>query len=115
MTNFAKGMNSSKGTPLNIASDIVWEKLYQDLLRQFLKTHDEFDGSAVAAWMRRHGLHDPSHHNKWGTQINYYANLGWYTKIGSAVPTGAAHISQVGYWKSDFFPRRKRKSLIGGT
>ena len=87
-------------TPLNLAQQIAWEKQYQILLRQFLKTHYEFDGSAVAAWMRKLGLHDPDHHNLWGSQITYYANLGWMTAVGRGIPSGAAHIAQVRIWQS---------------
>ena len=67
---------------LNLAHQIAWEKQYQKLLIEFLETHEEFDGSAVAAWMRKQGLHDPDHHNLWGAQIAYYARAGWYVPIG---------------------------------
>jgi hypothetical protein len=96
MTNFAV---RPQHAPLNFAHQIAWEKAYQALLIEFLKVHPQFDGSAVAAWMRKKGLHDPQHHNMWGTQILYYANLKWFTPIGRGVPTGAAHISQVRIWQ----------------
>lgn len=95
-------------TPLNTAHQIAWERSYQDLLKEFLRTHDEFDGSAVAAWMRKQGLHDPDHHNLWGSQITYYANLGWMKAIGKGVPTGAAHIATVRIWKSASYKSKKR-------
>ena len=95
--------------PLNLALQIAWEREYQRLLREFLKAHDEFDGSAVAAWMRKRGLHDPDHHNLWGVQISHYANLGWMIPIGRGVPSGAAHISQVRIWKSASYKARKGK------
>ena len=97
MSNFA---TRPQNGPLNIALQIAWEKAYQKLLLKFLKTHDQFDGSAIAAWMRKNGLHDPNHHNLWGAQISYYAALGWMTPLGHGVPTGAAHIAQVRIWKS---------------
>ena len=106
MSNFAK---RPKNTPLNLAYRIAWEKQYQQLLLQFLATHEEFDGSAVAAWMRKQGLHDPDHHNLWGAQIAYYANLGWMVPIGHGVPSGAAHIAQVRVWRSTKFKKRGRK------
>lgn len=89
-----------QNSPLNIAHQIAWEKEYQRLLIEFLKTHYEFDGSAVAAWMRKQGLHDPNHHNLWGTQISHYAALGWFIPIGRSIPSGAAHIAQVRLWRS---------------
>ena len=95
--------------PLNHAHQIAWERQYQDLLKEFLRTHDEFDGSAVAAWMRKQGLHDPDHHNLWGSQITYYANLGWMAPIGKGVPTGAAHIASVRIWKSALYKKRGKK------
>lgn len=107
MSNFAA---RPQNAPLNIAYQVAWERRYQDLLRDFLKIHDEFDGSAVAAWMRKQGLHDPNHHNYWGSQITFYANQGWMTKLGKTLPTGAAHVDQVRLWKSAFFKKRgKRK------
>lgn len=109
MTNFAM---SPQRTPLNLAYNVQWEQQYQSMLRQFLAIHDEFDGSAVAAWMRKKGLHDPGQHNMWGTQIKHYANEGWYTPIGKCIPSGAAHISQVRLWKSNFY-RRPRKVKAG--
>lgn len=106
MTNFAARPQNS---PLNLSYQIAWEKQYQKLLIQFLGTHEEFDGSAVAAWMRKQGLHDPEHHNQWGSQITYYAKLGWMIPIGRCVPSGAAHISQVRLWRSTKFKKRKGK------
>lgn len=98
-----------QNTPLNLAYQIAWEREYQRLLLQFLATHEEFDGSAVAAWMRQQGLHDPDHHNMWGSQITYYANLGWMVAIGRGIPTGAAHIAQVRIWRSTKFKMRGGK------
>lgn len=95
--------------PLNLTYQIAWEKDYQKLLIEFLETHDEFDGSAVAAWMRKRGLHDPNHHNLWGAQIPYYANLGWMTPVGRGVPSGAAHVAQVRIWKSAKYKGKKIK------
>lgn len=94
-----------RNTPQNLALQIKWEKDYQALLMKFLKQHDTFNGSAVAAWMRKQGLQDPVHHNEWGAQIKYYSNpaFGLFTNIGKAIPTGAAHIQQVGLWKSLLF------------
>ena len=86
MSNFAV---RPQNTPLNLAHQVAWEKQYQQLLRQFLKTHYEFDGSAVAAWMRKQGLHDPEHHNLWGTQITYYSGLGWMTAVGRGIRLAA--------------------------
>lgn len=106
MSNFAI---RPQNTPLNLAHQVAWEKQYQQLLRQFLKTHYEFDGSAVAAWMRKQGLHDPEHHNLWGTQITYYSGLGWMTAIGRGIPSGAAHIAQVRIWRSAFCKAPKIK------
>lgn len=104
MSNFAV---RPQNAPLNLAYQIAWEQKYQELLLEFLEAHDEFDGSAVAAWMRSKGLHDPEHHNHWGVQIRYYAQLGWFKSIGHTIPTGAAHIASVGHWKSmKFKPRR---------
>jgi len=97
MSNFAKRPQLA---PLNLAYQIAWEREYQKLLIKFLKAHREFDGSAVAAWMRKQGLHDPTHHNMWGAQITYYAALGWMVPDGRCVPSGAAHVAQVRWWKS---------------
>ncbi len=97
MSNFA---NRPQNAPLNLALQIAWEKQYQKLLKRFLKKHYEFDGSAVAAWMRKQGLHDPTHHNLWGSQISHYAHLGWFVPIGRGVPSGAAHIASVRIWRS---------------
>lgn len=97
MSNFAKRPQTA---PLNLALQIMWEQQYQLLLIEFLETHYEFDGSAVAAWMRSRGLHDPDHHNLWGTQISHYAALGWMKAVGRGVPSGAAHIAQVRIWQS---------------
>lgn len=108
MTNFA---NRPQNGPLNLAHQIAWERAYQTLLIEFLEIHDEFDGSAVAAWMRKKGLHDPDHHNLWGSQITYYAGLGWMVPIGKGVPTGAAHISTVRIWKSTKYKARKAKKV----
>lgn len=97
MSNYAhRPQNSS----LNLAHQLAWERAYQELLIKFLKTHREFDGSAVAAWMRSKGLHDPDHHNMWGAQITYYSKLGWMKPVGRGVPSGAAHIAQVRIWES---------------
>lgn len=98
MSNFAQ---RPQHTPLNLAHQIAWEREYQRLLRLYLKSMkgQEFDGSAVAAWMRRQGLHDPDHHNMWGVQIMHYANLGWMVPVGRGIPSGAAHIAQVRIWK----------------
>jgi hypothetical protein len=109
MSNFAKRPQTA---PLNLALQIMWERQYQLLLIEFLETHYEFDGSAVAAWMRKKGLHDPDHHNHWGTQISHYAGLKWMLPIGRGVPTGAAHISQVRIWRSQKFKGRKRKGKV---
>lgn len=98
MSNYAVRPQTS---PMNIAYQIAWERKYQELLKRFLKNHKEFDGSSIAAWMRGQGLHDPSHHNMWGTQISYYAKLGWMTPVGYGVPSGAAHIAQVRIWQSN--------------
>ena len=89
-----------QNAPLGIAHQIAWEREYQRLLKQFLKLHKQFDGSAVAAWMRKQGLHDPVHHNLWATQISYYADLGWMVPIGKCIPTGNAHISLVREWET---------------
>lgn len=105
MSNFAK---RPQNAPLNIAHQVAWEKAYQNLLIEFLKLHDEFDGSAIAAWMRKQGLHDPDHHNMWGTQVTHYASLGWFNSIGKCIPSGAAHISQVRLWKSASYKRGYR-------
>lgn len=105
MSNFAQ---RPQNAPLNTAHQVAWEKAYQDLLRQFLKLHYEFDGSAVAAWMRKQGLHDPEHHNLWATQITYYAKQGWYKAVGRAIPSGAAHIAQVRVWQSAFCKAPKK-------
>ena len=96
-------------TMLNLAHQIAWETQYQKLLIEFLETHEEFDGSAVAAWMRKQGLHDPDHHNLWGVQISHYARAGWYVPIGRGIPTGNAHISLVRIWRSTMFKKGKRK------
>ena len=106
MSNYAR---RPQHAPLNLAHQVAWEKQYQKLLIQFLKTHDEFDGSAVAAWMRKQGLHDPDHHNLWGAQITYYAGLKWFVPIGRGIPSGAAHIAQVRIWKSQMYKPRGRK------
>ena len=103
MSNFAV---RPQNAPLNLAYQIKWERDYQRLLIRFLKTHAEFDGSAVAAWMRSQGLHDPEHHNHWGAQITYYAGLGWMVPVGHGLPTGAAHISSVRIWQSTMFKGR---------
>jgi len=105
MSNFAK---RPQHTPLNLAHQIAWERQYQILLIEFLQTHFEFDGSAIAAWMRKKGLHDPDHHNFWGAQIPYYAKQGWLIPIGKGVPTGAAHVDQVRIWRSPFFKGKKK-------
>lgn len=105
MSNFAV---RPQNAPLNLAYQLAWERKYQELLIEFLKSHDEFDGSAVAAWMRTRGLHDPDHHNHWGAQITYYANLGWMTPVGKGVPTGAAHVSSVRIWKSCKYKGKRR-------
>ena len=110
MSNFAKRPQHG---PLNLAHQIAWEKQYQQLLLQFLTTHEEFDGSAVAAWMRKQGLHDPDHHNLWGTQITYYAKLGWMVPVGRGIPSGAAHIAQVRIWRSAFYKAAKIKKTKG--
>jgi hypothetical protein len=106
MSNFAE---RPQNTPLNLSFQIAWELAYQKLLFQFLKLHDEFDGSAIAAWMRQQGLHDPDHHNLWGVQVSHYANLGFFIMIGRGIPSGAAHIAQVCIWKSaSYLPKRKK-------
>lgn len=105
MSNFAV---RPQNAPLNLAYQLAWERQYQELLVKFLKTHDEFDGSAVAAWMRAQGLHDPDHHNHWGAQIRYYAELGMFTPVGHAIPTGAAHIASVRQWKSTLYKEKRR-------
>ena len=105
MTNFARRPQNG---PLNLAHQIAWEKEYQRLLVEFLKIHDEFDGSAVAAWMRKQGLHDPDHHNLWGVQISHYASLKWFVAIGRGIPTGAAHVAQVRIWKSQSYKAKKK-------
>lgn len=106
MSNYA---NRPQNAPLNIALQTAWEKAYQKLLIKFLKLHDEFDGSAVAAWMRKQGLHDPNHHNLWGSQITHYAKLGWMTAIGRGMPSGAAHIALVRIWKSNSYVPKAKK------
>lgn len=106
MSNYA---NRPSAAPLNLAYQIAWERQYQKLLVQFLQLHDEFDGSAVAAWMRQQGLHDPDHHNLWGVQIPYYASHGWMTAVGRGIPTGAAHVAQVRIWKSNSYRKKGRK------
>lgn len=99
MTNFAhRPQNGS----LNLTYQIEWERKYQEHLREFLTQHYEFDGSAIAAWMRQRGMHDPDHHNLWGAQIPYYAHQGWFTKVGSTIPTGAGHTQTVALWRSAF-------------
>lgn len=105
MTNYATRPQSA---PLNLTYQIEWEKAYQKLLIKFLKTNRHFDGSAVAAWMRKNGLHDPTHHNMWGAQITYYAGLGWFRKTGYAIPTGNAHIARVAAWRSESYETPKR-------
>lgn len=105
MSNFAQRPQNG---PLNLAYQIEWEKQYQKLLKEFLRIHEEFDGSAIAAWMRKQGLHDPNHHNMWGAQIPYYAKLGWMTPVGRCIPTGAAHVAQVRLWRSNLFKKRRR-------
>lgn len=97
------------GGDANSAYQIQWERKYQRLLRKFLQTNFEFDGSAVAAWMRRQGLEDPVHHNLWGLQIRYYARLKWMTPIGRIIPSGAAHIAQVRHWRSSIFIQSREK------
>lgn len=104
MSNYARYRSTR---PLDFTYQLAWEAKYQKLLIQFLWAHDEFDGSAVAAWMREQGMHDPSHHNMWGAQIIYYAKQGWFTKIGSTIPTGAGHTQNVALWKSTHFKGRK--------
>lgn len=104
MSNFA---TAPQNAPLNLAYQIAWEKQYQTLLKKFLELHYEFDGSAVAAWMRSQGLHDPAHHNMWGVQIRHYAELGWMTAVGRGVPSGAAHIAQVRIWQSTKYKGKK--------
>lgn len=99
MSNYAKTPNTM---PLGITHQIAWERAYQKLLIKYLKKHKTFDGSAVAAWMRLNGLHDPVHHNMWGVQIQHYAKLGWFKPVGRGIPTGAAHISQVRIWESTY-------------
>ena len=106
MSNFAKRPQHG---PLNLAHQIAWEQAYQRLLIQFLTIHEEFDGSAVAARMRKQGLHDPDHHNLWGAQITYYAKLGWMIPVGRGIPSGAAHIAQVRIWRSTKFKKRGRR------
>ena len=96
MTNFAV---RAQHHPLMLAHQLHWERQYQDLLREFLSTHKQFDGSAVAAWMRTKGLGDPDHHNHWGAQITYYANLGWFKAIGHGIPSGAGHTQTVRIWE----------------
>lgn len=105
MSNFAV---RPQNTPLNLAHQIAWERRYQELFLDFIHLHKEFDGSAVAAWMRSKGLHDPDHHNHWGTQITHYAKLGWITPIGRGIPSGAAHIASVRIWRSTPPKRKKR-------
>ena len=106
MSNFAE---RPQNTPLNLSFQIAWELAYQKLLIQFLKLHEEFDGSAIAAWMRKQGLHDPNHHNLWGVQVTYYAGLGLFTMAGRGIPSGAAHIAQVCIWRSNsYVPKRKK-------
>jgi hypothetical protein len=99
MTNFANA------AALHDQAQISWECKYQQLLIDFLRTHDEFDGSAVAAWMRKRGLGDPIHHNMWGAQITYYAHAGWMKAVGRTIPTGASHVAQVRLWKSQLYKK----------
>jgi hypothetical protein len=106
MSNFS--VSPVQSGALGLAQQLAWEKQYQQLLRLFLKTHYEFDGSAVAAWMRAQGLHDPVHHNMWGVQITFYAGLGWMHPVGRGVPSGAAHIAQVRIWRSTMCSKSKR-------
>lgn len=96
MSNYAK---FPQNAPLNLAHQIAWEQQYQQLFKKFLKQHKNFDGSAVAKWMRQQGLHDPVHHNHWGAQIAYYKHLGWIRPLGKCAPSGAAHIAQVREWE----------------
>lgn len=111
MSNFAR---RPQNAPLNLAHQIAWEQQYQKLLLQFLQTHYEFDGSAVAAWMRKQGLHDPDHHNLWGTQITHYAKAGLMTAVGRGVPSGAAHIAQVRIWRSNSYKAPKSRTKKRG-
>lgn len=103
MSNFAKKPNRK---PFYITCQIAWERTYQELLIEFLTIHETFDGSAVAAWMRKKGLHNPEHHNLWGTQITYYASQQWMHPIGRGVPSGAAHVAQVRIWRSNLWQQR---------
>lgn len=100
MSNFAR---RPQNYPLNLAHQIAWERAYQELLREFLTKFHEFDGSAVATWMRSKGLHDPDHHNQWASQIAYYARAGWYEFVERGIPTGKAHIATVCVWRSRFY------------
>ena len=106
MSNFAQRPHHS---PLNMKYQIEWEQAYQKLLFQFLKLHAEFDGSAIAAWMRAQGLHDPNHHNLWGAQVVYYASLGLFVPIGRGIPSGAAHIAQVRIWRNASYIAKRKK------
>lgn len=100
MSNFSK---TPKQGFLNTAYQIAWEQAYQRLLIEFLETHETFDGSAVAAWMRKRGLHDPDHHNFWGAQITYYSKQKWMSPVGRGIPSGAAHVALVRIWRSNLW------------
>jgi len=77
-----------------------WEKDYRRLFTKFLSTHAVFDGSEVSAWMRKHGLRDPEHHNFWGAQIAYYAGQGLIKKLGHVAPMNKhSHIRTVQLWR----------------
>ena len=95
MSNFSQVNNEAQYN----AYKADWDRAYKRLLKRFLRTHDTFDGSAIAAWMRKRGLADPVHHNIWGTQVQKYAKQGLFYRIGDRKPTGASHLNFVGYWK----------------
>jgi glucose/arabinose dehydrogenase len=108
MTNYAKRPQHGA---LNLVYQISWERQYQKLLMEFLKTHYEFDGSELCSWMRQQGLHDPDHHNHWGTQVKYYSDNKLFYKVGKAVPTGRhGHLNIVALWRSNSFKGPKPKS-----
>jgi hypothetical protein len=94
MSNFADPTNRQ----------VVWDKQYRRLLRNFLNSHRYFDGSEVAKYMRAKGLPDPEHHNIWGARINYYASKGWFSKtMNRGVPSGACHKQTCRIWESKLY------------
>lgn len=119
MTNLAK-VKVPKGVPTLPAKNTVpmiverakWEALYEAAFRKFLRNHETFDGSAVAAALRKGGLIDPPHHNLWGAQFAKFRKLGWIEKIGKMIPTGAAHIQTVAEWRSTKYVAPRAKGVV---